>query len=219
MTVRRTVVFTPLAFLRWVALPAVSVSVWAYALAAGDLRDDLTYAILGDEGRPNGQTVDAARDFAEFPVLWLDREYRDLPLSSVLRNTRSPYEGKAPFPGPSTGQSFEIFYGSCAPVPGGECNAPLQIFVDAGGATPPAEAIPGEIVWRGPYEVRGVMAMDLDFATVLWFDNGLAVTLRGDADLRRMAANDLMLANAGALNVAEVLEGDDLVAVGRIELH
>ncbi|MCC6387453.1 MAG: hypothetical protein IT302_08730 [Dehalococcoidia bacterium] len=200
-----------------------------YGISARGEADDNVAVQYGDPstflpGDLDLEAIQLARQFTEFPILWLGESFDGFALTNAMREGASPYDTVLPDGTVISRNTLALSYGSCTPTTSNPeshrptCVVALQILVDAGNVVPPPEEINRDVILAGPYETRGVTAMDISTGTTLWFENGLTVTVHGQPDMRREAVAALTLANASALGAEETTPGSDLSRVGRLPI-
>jgi hypothetical protein len=138
----------------------------------------------GEPSERGDWTVDDAREFEDFAVLWAGQEFQGIELERVIRH-RTPEGTLVP-------EDLMLFmYGTCDPGPQEGCAVPLSISNEncrvSQSPVPPA----GAPFFRG----GGVIADGGEDATVVWTADVRVKIYAGDAELRQAAAAALVALN------------------------
>jgi hypothetical protein len=164
-------------------------------------------------GELETESVLQAATYQAMPVLWLDTSFEGLNLVDFddrITNipVNLPWAG-----GRMRTQLAGLVYGTCKPKLAWDessCPPPLSIAINGPGLSPPVDEIELHADWSTPYKVRGAPAIDVETGTILFFENGVPITVQSDSDIRQKAIQALRLANAEALGIADIGPGEDL---------
>ena len=156
------------------------------------------------DGTLDQDSVDQARSFDEFPVVWLGEEFQGFKLVKFYRTVSAGED------------SVRLIYGSCVSVTTTDspsCVPPVSLIVRRPGSRGGPESI--EPAAAGPIEtVRGVPARLASGGLILW-TGGVIVTVHGNADDRDAAVEALKLANGPAIGMKDIGPGESLEPLGR----
>lgn len=182
-----------------VLLIATGITSEAQVPAPGDNRADPAQF---SPGKLNAQAVADAKSFQEFPILWLGEEFKGYKLTSIARtNVFTPANG--PFQAIHDNR-ISLVYGDCKKDDNDwGCTPPLSIIIWAPGSIPELGDIPEEVKGEsGP--VRGLRSAIVSESTVLWADDGVAIQIHSNDDIRDDIVAALQLANAKSVGLPEI---------------
>lgn len=164
-------------------------------------------------GEFNEEAFTEASAYTGLPLLSLGRTFANLNLVYFDHRVTPVPLGASWKPDREATQVAGLVYGTCEPKLVGDelsCPAPLSIAINGPGLSPPVDQMELHAGWSTPYEVRGVPAIDVETGTILFFENGVTITVHSDSDIRQKAIQALQLANAEALGMQEIGPGEDL---------
>jgi hypothetical protein len=164
--------------------------------------------------------ADLVASYDKATVLWLGAEFAGLQLD---RAKIVPYDLPEHISGVPGGRRVEVLsmiYGDCEArkTESGDlsCVPPLQIQVRTPQAFGTPERMANDARTAPPYSFRGVTALDNGTSTVLWFSNGVTVTIHSNVDIRAAVLQALRSANHERLGIPEVTPGEDIREFGSV---
>ena len=171
---------------------------------------------------PGEFNADAAQQllaYGELPILWLGDHFQDFQFVAFLPEVTAlpaalPWSG-----GRTRANTAGLVYGTCKPrtvTSEMSCPPPLSIVVQGPGVSPPVDQMELHADWSTRYTMRGVPAIDAGTGTILFFDNGVTITVHSDSDIRQQALNALQLANAPAIGLKDIGPGEDLSPLNKV---
>lgn len=161
----------------WRGVVAAGAALLAASTAAG-----VSLALFASDGGQDGWSIDEARAFEGFTLLWVGDEYEGLPLRRI---------------GYVSGEKVFLFtYGSCNPRGEGGCAPPLSVRIEPCNLAPPGRYLspggPG-----APFEIRGVQAAFSPAGHLRVWTREVTVTLFAEQGLALEAAGALRLVSEG----------------------
>lgn len=203
-------------------LGAVAVGVWA--LPEGEIEPPPVRVVSGSPGRAdpanflpgalNSEAVQTARDFEEFPLLWLGESFRGFHLVDVVRaNYFIPKEAIGAARDRAE-NSVRLIYGTCVRVLSNQrsCPPPVTIIVFAPGtARRPDQMAPGP-----SSSARGGELREVNLTQMLWFGDGISVQIHANREHQADALFALRGANAARFGLPELAAGSNLGALAQV---
>ena len=189
----------------WTLPQAETVSPPIQAVSTSERRAPASSLRPGDL---NAEAVEAAREFDEFPLLWVGESFRGFQLVDVVRaNYFIPKEAIRAARDRAE-NSVRLIYGTCVRVLSNQrsCPPPVTIIVFAPGtARSPDQAAPGP-----SSSARGGELREVNLTQMLWFGNGITVQIHANADYQAGVLFDLRTANAARFGLPKLAAGSDL---------
>lgn len=163
-------------------------------------------------GNLDPSAVASAREFKDFPLVWLGEEFRGFKLTKFIRtNYRTPKEQTGYYRDISQ-NTVTLIYGDCIPQKtsdGPSCVPPLSIVIHAPNTVPGPQGVAPEVA--GPVtSTRGLTSRIVNGSTQLWADNGISIQVHSNGDVRALALTGLQSANAGQVGLREIKAGESL---------